>query len=154
MLKSLPYSQLLRVKRIVEDPERIPMRLNQMCNKFQRRGYPYTLIESQRNKVDEIDRSTLLMQKEVKTKNKRLTFVSTYNTLSTQINNIIKREWRILGDTLPSIPEFRNPPRMAFKRARNLKDNLCRADIGPEKKPTQMTFKPLRKRKLPLPKMQ
>lgn len=89
-------------------------------------------LESQRSRVDTIDRNSLLTQKKVETKDKRLTFVSTYNTLSTQINNVIKKEWRILGDTLPTIPEFRNPPCMAFKWARNLKDNLCGADIGPK----------------------
>lgn len=29
------------------------------------------------------------------------------------MNNLIKREWHILGDTMGNIPEFLNPPRMA-----------------------------------------
>lgn len=42
MIKSLPYSQLLRVKRIVSNLGELQPALNDMENKFLQRGYPHT----------------------------------------------------------------------------------------------------------------
>lgn len=130
MLKSLPYSQLLRVKRIVEDPNRITLRLDEMCDKFQKRGYPVPLVAGHRRKVETIGRDTLLTQKRVRGNEKRLTFFSTFTNLSKQINNVIKKYTRGCSTNIT-----RNPPRKAYKKARNLKDRLSmQGRYGPREK--------------------
>ncbi|CAJ0968565.1 unnamed protein product [Ranitomeya imitator] len=40
MVNSLPWSQLLRVRRIVSDEDKVNLRLDEMCSKFLQRGYP------------------------------------------------------------------------------------------------------------------
>lgn len=50
-VKSLPYSQLLRVKRIVHDPELLKKRLDNMCSKFTTRGYLTQLVKKHRARV-------------------------------------------------------------------------------------------------------
>ncbi|CAJ0946197.1 unnamed protein product [Ranitomeya imitator] len=40
MIDSLPWSQLLRVRRIVSDENTVSKRLDEMCTKFVMRGYP------------------------------------------------------------------------------------------------------------------
>lgn len=57
-------------------------------------------------------------------------FVSTYNDLSSKVSNILGKHWPILKSTFSSIPEFQNPPLMAYCRSKNLKDLLVKNDIG------------------------
>lgn len=154
MLGSLPYKQLLCVKRIVKDPSKIAPKLDEICETFQKRGYPKTLLVEHRKMVESISRDTLLTYKKKKDKEKRLTFVSTYSSLSDKINKVIKKEWHILGDALPQIMEFKNLPRMAYKRCRIIKDQLCKADMGPEKKLIQTTLNEKRMGCYPLLTMQ
>lgn len=55
-IDSLSYSQLLRVKRIVEDPALVNDRLDDVCVKFISRGYPQRLIKKHRDRTDQIGR--------------------------------------------------------------------------------------------------
>lgn len=93
MLESLPYSQLLRIKRIVDDPRKYNRRKYEMGRKFLDRGYPKKLIEGHIQKVDELDEDNTLQKKVTVSKSNRIPFVSTYNQISTQVSKII---WMIM----------------------------------------------------------
>lgn len=56
MVESLPYNQLLRIKRIVEDPQKYNRRKFEMGSQFLDRGYPKKFIEKHIQKVDETER--------------------------------------------------------------------------------------------------
>lgn len=137
MLKSLPFSQLLRVKRIVHDPDLSEQRLRDMGYKFIKRGYPRELIDKHIKKVKTVDRKDLLRPKITKTPIPRLAFVSTFSDLSERVGSIIKKEWHILKENLSDIPEFKIPPIMAYRRPQNLKDKLVTTDIGAKLGDTQ-----------------
>lgn len=62
MVESLPYSQLLCVKIIVEDPMVAHNRLYEMCLKFSERAYPHKLINRHRKRIDAMDRQEYLRQ--------------------------------------------------------------------------------------------
>lgn len=51
MSKSLPYSQMLRVRRIVTNEEDLEGTLEQMVTGFRERGYPHYLAEEHKQKV-------------------------------------------------------------------------------------------------------
>lgn len=72
MMESLPYSQLLRVKRIVDDPNYYERRKSEMC-KFKDRGYPKALIQRHIKRVDDIERVERLSEKP-RLKEKRIEF--------------------------------------------------------------------------------
>lgn len=145
MIQSLLYSQLLRVKRLVEDPSLAEKRLDEMCLKFTQRAYPRPLIQKHRVRVKGLDRHSLLADMIRPSVEPRITFISTHLKISNQIWSAIRREWHILGDTLQNIDEFKNPPRMAYRRPNNLKDRLVKADIGRNIDISSNTFKAPRK---------
>ncbi|CAJ0965128.1 unnamed protein product [Ranitomeya imitator] len=66
-----------------------------------------------------------------KDKPKRIPFVSTFHPFSGLVQSTIRRHWNILTKSYPDIAEFKLPFLSCFKRARNLKDRLVKADVGP-----------------------
>lgn len=134
MVNSLPWSQLLRVRRIVSEEHIADDRLEQMCSKFKTRGYPTQLLQGYKNKALLLKREDLLHHtKRDETKKKRIPFVSTYGSHSGQVSGIIRNHWKLLQMGCPDTEAFGAPPLMSFKRDRNLRDSLVRADIGPQK---------------------
>lgn len=130
MLKSLPYTQMLRARRIVTDKDEVEDTLEQMATTFRERGYPKALVETHKPKVLGLDRQQLLVSKHPQTKVGRLPFISTYNELSPKIANILGKHWPIIGDSFPQIEGFKIPPLMSYRRSQNLKDLWVKTDIG------------------------
>lgn len=145
MLQSLPYSQLLRVKRIVDDPEKRTKRLDEMCEKFHERGYPRSLIKKHRKNVDTLNKNSLVGDKKDTSTEPRITFVTTYSGVSDSIRNLIRKEWHILGDALTNVKEFEIPPRIAYRRKKNVKDKLVRAVQDTDQHKQPKIFKSKRK---------
>lgn len=75
MVEPLPFSQFIRVKRIVEDPILNEKSLKEMSDKFLNRGYPKGLMRRHEMKVRTLDRDELLK----KTKYERETEQDTIN---------------------------------------------------------------------------
>ncbi|XP_078513690.1 uncharacterized protein LOC144772893 [Lissotriton helveticus] len=115
----LPYSQLLRVKRIVSDPEESKAQTQIILNKFKKRGYPNEVLNAALERAQSKDRKTLLSMPKTEKTNKT-TCVSKYSTVSPQFKKIIQKHWRILQIE----PDFNNifidEPIFAFSRAKNL----------------------------------
>lgn len=51
MVESLPYSQVIRAKRIIGEVEDMEAALDGMANDFRIRGYPQKLIDDQRQEL-------------------------------------------------------------------------------------------------------
>ncbi|XP_077139819.1 uncharacterized protein LOC143804976 [Ranitomeya variabilis] len=118
---SIPKSQFHRVERIVSDDKIKKTRLGEMEQKFSNRGYPqHILTEAQRN-------TSVVRPKDNR---KRIPFVSTFHPFSNMVQSTIRRHWSILTKSYPGIPEFGAPFMPCYKRARNLRDRLVKADIG------------------------
>lgn len=109
MIKSLPLGLLSSVKRIDEDPTIVEKRKNEMCVRFEKSGHPHKLISKHRSKVDKMERKELLLDKDKTKSDTRMKFVSTYSHFSDKISNVIRSQWKILGDTLHTILEFVSP---------------------------------------------
>ncbi|CAJ0946235.1 unnamed protein product [Ranitomeya imitator] len=119
---SIPKSQFHRVDRIVSDDNLKQTRLIEMEHKFADRGYPKGILtEAKRN----------MSSSKTRDNPKRIPFVSTFHPFSGLVQSTIRRHWNILTKSYPNIAEFRLPFLSCYKRARNLKDRLVKADIGP-----------------------
>ncbi|CAJ0958430.1 unnamed protein product [Ranitomeya imitator] len=140
MVGSLPWSQLLRVRRIVSDEERVDSRLNEMCNKFISRGYPAREVIKYKNKANSCSRLSIRNKTRVESTTDRIPFVSTYNSASSRVGNILRRHWSLLQRGLPFVPKFEAPPMMSFRRGRNFRDKLVKSDIGTSKRSIQSTL--------------
>ncbi|CAJ0929778.1 unnamed protein product [Ranitomeya imitator] len=97
MVESLPWSQLLRVRRIVSSDSLIDLRLNEMCQKFLARGYPKEDLDTFKTKALSKGRDELLTPKVAIESDKRIPFVTAFNGLSGQISDVIRRHWSLLG---------------------------------------------------------
>lgn len=113
MIESLPYSQMLRAKRIIGEGQDAEEALDRMASDFRRRGYPLKLIEDQRLKVTDKERSELLHGKKMSKTLECIPFVSTYNNLSPNIGNILRRHWSIVRNSFSTIKEFQVAPLMS-----------------------------------------
>lgn len=81
--KSIPVSQLTRVNRTVCDPDERFKQQNLMCQKFRKRGYPEAVICEARGRID---------HKRTKRKdNRKIPFITFYNSQSQQLNNTLRR---------------------------------------------------------------
>ena len=92
---------------------------------LRRRGYSGRLIESQLQKVDKLDRSELLKNKNRNDKNaKRVPLVVTYSNLLPDVHGIVKKHIDVLYRSTKMKDVFQEPPIVAFRRDKNLCDTL------------------------------
>ena len=134
--KSLPFSQLLRVKRNSSKPDDYRREADAMMYRFRRRGYPKTVLEEARKKADAADRSLLLAPKPATSrKPERLTLVTNYVPGQSKLLREATKELyeEMLKDPAISerAPYMREPlptqpPRLAFRSGITLGNPLGR----------------------------
>ncbi|CAJ0959302.1 unnamed protein product [Ranitomeya imitator] len=103
-------------------------------------GYPKVELDKFRERALSRSWDELLVPKMAVQSQKRIPFVTTYNGMSKQVSNIIRRHWPLLGRGHTDIVEFQQPPLFSYRRNRNLKDQLVVSDIGSTKKDLHSTF--------------
>ncbi|OCT73164.1 hypothetical protein XELAEV_18036143mg [Xenopus laevis] len=114
----------MRVKRIVSPDEVAEVRLTEMCDKFQARGYPEGLLHRQSNELRTKERAMLLEKKEKKT-GEHVIFVTQYNVLSKHFSKILKGHWALIKDNLLHIKAFERPPMIAYKKGTPIRIIKC-----------------------------
>jgi hypothetical protein len=77
-----------------------------------------------------IDRKDLIQYKE-KNANNRVPFVITYHPALSNLSNIVREHWAIIQKHPELCKIFNEPPVLAFRKPKSLKDILVRADISP-----------------------
>jgi peptide-methionine (R)-S-oxide reductase len=141
LVKSLPYSQLLRVRRICSRLQDYDKNAIMIGQHFIRRGYPEDLIESEIIRARRMDRNLLLQDKPQTSQSKSFdeTFVITqYNPSCTPLKEIITKNWSLLGRTNTTDSLFENNPIYGYRRNQNLKDDLVHAKITPSPTPDSL----------------
>ena len=81
-------------------------------------------------RVLNMDREEALKYRQ-KEENQRTIFVTTYNPALPSVSNILQKHWRVMIQDPYLKKVFPHPPMVAFRRAKNLKDQLIRAKIPP-----------------------
>ncbi|KAM8952235.1 LOW QUALITY PROTEIN: uncharacterized protein RCH25_043022 [Pelodytes ibericus] len=131
--RGLPYSQLVRTKRIVSNPALLETRLDEMTKKFSDRGYDHMLLQTQRSRLSNISRDQLMMPKSKDTAMPRVPFTSPYSKASQKIRKAIMKNWHILQADSNLPVSLHNPPLFSYARSHNLRDSLVSADVGSKK---------------------
>ena len=137
LLKGIPYSQFLRVRRICSNITDYRKNALMLATHFIRRGYPKYLIERAYHRAELLDRDTLIeknsptkiAQTTPKTKqNDDPTFylVTTYNPRNPPIREIVEKNWHLLER---SKTRGLTDAKLIFgqRRNKNLSDQLVRA---------------------------
>ena len=121
MKNNIPYSQALRIKRICSSNQDYKKHTNNLKNVFISRGYKEEHVNDQLEKAEKVTRSEALVEKE-KAQLKRIPLVVTFNRTLPDIRSIINKHWPILQVNAELKDVFSEPPILAFKRNKNLKD--------------------------------
>lgn len=138
MIRSLPYSQILRVKKIVSVESALDESLDSMNSKFLSRGYPQSLVRSHVERGKSIRHEEVVSsKKDPKLCLKRIPFVSMYGELSPKISSIINKHWPII---YPTISEFKTRLLMSYWRPQNLTDRLLKSCVLSWKKGSTRKF--------------
>lgn len=133
MVKSLPMSQFIRAKRITNDQDNLEPIFQKMTKSFQERGYPDTILKRQRNRVENMDRTSLFTKRTRSKNKKRIPLVTVFSENSHKIKQIIGKHWPIVKNSMSHIEDFKYIPMMAYRRPPNLRDKLVHTDIGSQK---------------------
>ena len=132
--KAIPYGQALRIRRICNSEEKFENRLNDLKSHLVRRGFRNDLVENQLSKAKGIKREDLFNRDKNRSDKKDVGIpltVDFYPALS-GIGNIVELLWPILhvSDDMREI--FGEVPRVAFRRSKDLRDEIVRSKLGKE----------------------
>ena len=128
--RSIPYSQALRIKRICSEKHLQIHRLNELRKHLINRGYKNGNIDEAFDKVKSVDRDSLLVYKEKDPKNRRIPLVMTYHPELKQVSSIIRQHWGLIERDPALSKLFPEPPVMAFRRPKSLRDILVRSKVN------------------------
>ena len=125
-----PYGQFLRIKRNCTKDADFKKHAEDMKKNYADRGYPDYIIQKAYEKARQRDHHDLIHGTPTpREKNSRIPLVLTYNPLNPNLMKIIKKNWHILHHSPACKELFPDKPMLAYRRNRNLRDNLVRANL-------------------------
>ena len=105
-----------------------------MCQFFEKRGYPASVIQAAHHRAQEIDRQSAL-QTPQKEKNDRIPFTVTFHPRNNPVKAIILNNFKILQNDPETDAIFSQPPLISFKRDKNVGNFLVRSAFKTIEKP-------------------
>ena len=129
--KVIPFSQAKRYRRIISNDETFEKELENLKSYFLKRNYPFHIIDNAFQKVRALPRDMALTET-VKSDNKLVPYVITYNSSLPNIGEIINKYWGLLALSEKQSVKyvFQHKPILAFKRPQNLGDILIHSKIN------------------------
>ena len=125
-----PYGQFLRIKRNCTKDADFEKHAEDMKRHYADRGYPDDIIQKAYEKARQRDHHDLIHgTPPPREKNSRIPRVLTYNPLNPNLMKLIKKNWHILHHSPDCKELFPDKPMLAYRRNRNLRDNLVRANL-------------------------
>lgn len=121
---SIPYSQAIRFKRVCSKQSDFESNCLQLRDALTKQKYPAEILDDAFRRADALDRNDLLDIQARPSPPEKTNLVVTYNASMPNIRNILSKHYNILkqSDRLQEI--FPEPPRVVYRRARNLRDIL------------------------------
>jgi len=135
---SLPFSQLLRIRRICTQISDFDKNATLIGQHFLRRHYPEDLVIEAILKTRRMNRDELLhppIPATPKNTDNDLFLISEFNPDSSPLKNIVKRNWPALGRTANTELLYNSRVIYGHRRPKNLKDSLVHAKL-PHAKPS------------------
>ena len=114
-----------------------------MCQFFEKRGYPASVIQAAHHRAQQIDRQSTL-QTSQKEKNDRIPFTLTFHPRNNPVKAIILNNFKILQNDPETGAIFSQPPLISFKRDKNVGNFIVRSAFKTIERPG--TFKCARSR--------
>lgn len=129
----IPYSQAHRFKRLCSDRTDFIENCNRLKSSLVKRKYPEKLIDDAITRADQLNRTEILKGKDGNDSSAQTNLVLTFSSSAPKVSAILKRHHNILteSDNLKKI--FSVPPRVVYRRSKNLHDMLTSSKIGTRK---------------------
>ena len=140
---SIPYSQFLRLRRLCSDDSDFSNKSQEMCQFFEKRGYPASVIQTAYHHAQQTGRQSAL-QTSQKEKIDRIPFTLTFHSHNNPVKAIILNTLKILQNNPETGAIFSHPPLISFKRDKNVGNFLVKSTFKTIEKPG--TFKCARSR--------
>ena len=112
-------------------PEDRDKRLAELKSMLLERDYKPGIIDAAIEKAKSIPRSEALKKVENKKEKKRPVFVITHDPRLPSITNIVHKHWRTMSKDPYLKQVFSEPPLIAYKRPKNIKELIIRAKVPP-----------------------
>ena len=125
---SIPFSQLLRLKRLCSDEADFLEKSNEMLDFFRRRSYPETVLISAVNRIKGMTRQDTF-KSSVSDQCDRSKFILTFHPHNFKARQVILKNRPILMADPLTQQVFKKPPLFAFRRDRSLRDILVRSHL-------------------------
>ncbi|XP_075449140.1 uncharacterized protein LOC142490608 [Ascaphus truei] len=120
LINALPFSQKVRVSRITSRQDKLAPAMDDLRERFTKRGYTPAVLDAALNREVIPNRATK--------DEKRIVFSTTYNRASNLVRFTIRKHWHLLQNDEVLAASCQTPPLIAYRRGRNLSDNLIHAD--------------------------
>ena len=128
---SIPYSQFLRLRRLCSEDSDFNLKSEEMCEVFDKRGYPASVIQAGHHRAQQIDRRSAL-QTSQKENNNRILFTLTFHPH----NHAVKSTFLKIFENDPDTSRiFSQPPLISFKRDKNIGNILFRSATQTSEQP-------------------
>ena len=121
--KGLVKGELLRARRMCTKEVDFMEAASRMKGHFMRRGFDQSAIEETINEVLSKSREEALIYKKKKS-NDRVPFVVTYHPRLRMLGKVLHKHYNLLQSNERLQKAFQEPPMVAFKRLKNLRDIL------------------------------
>ena len=144
--ENIPFSLALRIIRICSENKNRDERLGELKQLLLDREYREGMIDAAINKARSISREKALQEMVQKESDRRPVFVATYDPRLPDLPGIQKKHWRSMVTSDQYMAEvFPEPPLIAYRRQKNIKEFLVRAKVPPRNTKTKRTLKGMKK---------
>ena len=133
--KSLPYSQLLRIKRICTKQTDFEKHAKDKLKEFRTKGFPEQLLLEAKQKVENLNREDLLTKKSLTEKSEKnenennIFLVTTFRPGQDKVPKLVKKNWLHLGRSNTTKDIYNSRLRVSYKRGKNLKEMLWKSRL-------------------------
>ena len=132
IFSNVPHSLAMRINRICSEPITREARFKELREMLLVRKYTVGIIDSAISKARSIPREQALKYKSRTKLNTRPVFVVPWDPRLPSIPDLTRRHWRSMTRQDPYLKDvFSEPPLVAYKRQRNIRDKIIRAKIPP-----------------------
>ena len=115
LIKSIPCSQALPLKKICAETSELSKNLQVLKESLINRGFKEKFLDTEFQRLSEIERDALLTPKEKEKDLKRILFITTYNKTLPNLKQIINKHWHLLQINSNLRTAFEQEPLIAYR---------------------------------------
>ena len=114
--------------RLCSDDSDFSEKSEAMCQFFDKRGYPVSVVQAGHHRAQQIDRQSALQTAE-KENTDRIPFTLTFHPHNHAVKSIILKNFKLLQNDSETGTIFSQPPLISFKRDKNIGNFLVRSSF-------------------------